>query len=207
MSQSNHQKSIHKMQRYVVGGVVLMSAVGLSFPIAMAKVSATKKFPGQAVKSQDCAAQTLKESKVIEWAKDCAPLKVEPKKADTTPVQPAMSEPVAVQPIAAQPAAIESVAPTKPPIQPELKPESTPELKPTPKTSPSSLQLGSSGDLVIVLQEQLQLVGIFGGAIDGVFGTETELAVQDFQQNLKLEPNGIADTKVQAALKLGASEL
>lgn len=86
MSQSNHQKSIYKMQRYVLGSVGLMSAAALSFPIAMARVSATKQFPGQSVKSQDCANQALKESKVIEWAKDCAPLKVEPKKVDAKPV-------------------------------------------------------------------------------------------------------------------------
>ena len=204
MSQFNHQKSIHKMQRYVLGGVALLSAMGLSFPIAMARVSATKQFPGQSVKSQDCANQTLKESKVIEWVKDCAPLKVEPKKADTKSVQPALPEPVAAQPVAARPVSIESLAPIKSSIQPELKPDSTPELKPTPKTSTSSLQLGSSGDLVIVLQEQLQLAGIFSGAVDGIFGIETELAVQDLQQSLKLEPSGIADTQVQTALKLKA---
>jgi hypothetical protein len=85
MSQYNHQNAIHKMQRYVLGSVGLLSAIALSFPIAMARVSATKQFPGQSVKSQDCAAQPLKDAKVIEWAKDCAPLKVEPKKAGTKP--------------------------------------------------------------------------------------------------------------------------
>lgn len=189
MSQSNHQKSIHKMQRYIVSGVVLISAFGLSFPIAMARVSSTKQFSGQSVKSQDCANQTLKESKVIEWAKDCAPLKVEPlkiepKKADAKPAEP--------QPIAAPPAAIESVAPIKPSIPPESKPNPKPSIPP--------LQLGSSGDSVMVLQEQLQLAGVFSGAVDGVFGTETELAVQNLQQKFNLEPTGIADTAIQARI-------
>jgi hypothetical protein len=72
MSQSNHQNAVHKMQRYVVGSVVLLSAFGLSFPIAMARVSSTQEFAGQAIKSEDCANKPLKESRVIEWAKDCA---------------------------------------------------------------------------------------------------------------------------------------
>ncbi len=115
------QSSIHKMQRYVVGSVVLMSAVAISFPIAMARVSATKQFPGQAVKSQDCATQGLKESKVVEWAKDCAPLKVEPKKADAKPAQPAEMKPIAASPLATQPAAIESIPSPKPIMQiPEI---------------------------------------------------------------------------------------
>lgn len=101
------QSSIYKMQRYIVGGVVLMSAIGLSFPIAMARVSSTKQFPGQAVKSQDCANQTPKEAKVTEWAKDCAPLKVEPKKADAKP--PA----AAIAPVASPMTAI-SLEPNRP---------------------------------------------------------------------------------------------
>lgn len=192
------QSSIHKMQRYIFGSVVLMSAIAVSFPIAMARVSATKEFPGQAVKSQDCAAQTLKESKVIEWAKDCAPLKIEPKKAEAKPnalpsvaivPSPVSPSPVSPSPAATQPTATDSIAVPKP------------ELKPTQPPSLPSLQLGSSGSSVNVLQEQLQLAGVFSGTVDGVFGTETELAVQTLQQRLKLEPNGIADTTVQTALK------
>jgi hypothetical protein len=68
--------TIHKMQRYILGGVGLISAMGITFPIAMAKVSQTAKFPGQAVKSEDCSGQPLKEARVVAWAKDCAPLKV-----------------------------------------------------------------------------------------------------------------------------------
>jgi hypothetical protein len=73
-------QSIHQMQRYVLGGVFLMSAIAVSFPIAMARVSQTSQFPSQAIRSKDCAGQPVKEARVIAWAKDCAPLKVEPKK-------------------------------------------------------------------------------------------------------------------------------
>jgi hypothetical protein len=74
-----NQQSIHAMQHYVVGAVGLMAAAGVSFPIAMARVSHTEKFLGQAVKSADCSGQSLQPRQVIDWRKDCASLKVMPK--------------------------------------------------------------------------------------------------------------------------------
>ncbi len=69
---------IHKMQRYILGWAGLMLACGFTYPVAMARVSAMKEFPGQSVKSQDCANKPLPEQKVLSWATACLPLKVEP---------------------------------------------------------------------------------------------------------------------------------
>jgi hypothetical protein len=71
--------TIHKMQRFILGGAGLISAMGITFAIAMARVSQTAQFPGHAVKSEDCFGQPPKEVKVVDWAKDCVPLKVESK--------------------------------------------------------------------------------------------------------------------------------
>jgi hypothetical protein len=57
----------------------VITAAAVSFPIAMARVSQTEKFLGQAVKSVDCASQSLQPRQVIDWRKDCVSLKVTPK--------------------------------------------------------------------------------------------------------------------------------
>lgn len=186
------QSSIHKMQRYIVSGVVLMSAIAISFPIAMSRVSATKKFPGQAVKSQDCASHALEESKVVTWAKDCAPLKVEPKKTDAKP--PAVS--------------IVAVAPAASPAQTVVTLPKTDESKlSTPKLSVSkldqfnSLKPGMSGESVAVLQTKLQSKGVYSREIDGVFGEDTEAAVRQLQTEMQLESTGVADAVFQKAIE------
>jgi hypothetical protein len=69
-------KSLHQMQRYVVGGVVVLSAFVISLPIAMARVSQTKKFPGQSVKSETCQSQKTETYQVVSWWDDCMPLTV-----------------------------------------------------------------------------------------------------------------------------------
>lgn len=70
--------SVHKMQRYILGWSALMLACGLTYPIALARVSGMKEFPGQAVKSQDCANKPVPEPKVITWSQACLPLQVQP---------------------------------------------------------------------------------------------------------------------------------
>jgi hypothetical protein len=167
---------IHQMQRYILGGVGLVSAMGITFPIAMARVSQTAKFPGQAVISENCAGQPQKEPKVIAWAKDCAPLKVEPKKAE------------------AKPAAVAE----KPP---EPIPETTAGKAPEPAPEMETLRSGLIGPEVMDLQNHLQRAGGFELRVDGVFGPETELAVQEMQQRLNLEPNGLADAAFQKAVR------
>lgn len=58
------------------------------------------------------------------------------------------------------------------------------------------LRAGMRGPAVARLQERLQALGFYRGAIDGVFGAETETAVQEAQRSYELEPDGIvgADT-------------
>ena len=64
----------------------------------------------------------------------------------------------------------------------------------------SSLKKGSKGSGVRWLQWWLRLWG-YAITADGVFGPETEGAVIHFQQRLGLEPDGIAGSATQNALK------
>jgi len=53
------------------------------------------------------------------------------------------------------------------------------------------LGLGDSGDDVIQVQNQLAVLGYYGGDIDGVYGSQTQDAVRAFQQDQGLDPDGI----------------
>jgi hypothetical protein len=54
-----------------------------------------------------------------------------------------------------------------------------------------SLRLGSKGDLVRKLQSTLKESGFDPGLIDGIFGDKTRKAVVKFQENKKLETDGV----------------
>jgi peptidoglycan hydrolase-like protein with peptidoglycan-binding domain len=56
------------------------------------------------------------------------------------------------------------------------------------------------GSAVEGLQERLKAIGFFSGAIDGVFGTETQAAVQAAQRNFGLEPDGVVGPATWLAL-------
>ncbi|NMR28824.1 peptidoglycan-binding protein [Crystallibacter degradans] len=56
------------------------------------------------------------------------------------------------------------------------------------------------GDDVSELQRQLSYLGFYYGHIDGEFGERTHLAVRELQQNLGLEPTGVADAPLIAAM-------
>ncbi|XQQ05772.1 MAG: peptidoglycan-binding domain-containing protein [Leptolyngbya sp. IPPAS B-1204] len=79
---------------------------------------------------------------------------------------------------------------------------------PTPAPPPTAalpaeqpiLRLGMEGAAVTQLQERLKAIGLFNGAVDGVFGTETELAVQEVQRRYNLEPDGIVGPATWAVL-------
>jgi hypothetical protein len=73
------KNSTAPMHSIVLGLVGVMSVFAVTIPIAMARVSQTEKFLGQAVKSADCSGQSLQPRQVIDWRKDCASLKVMPK--------------------------------------------------------------------------------------------------------------------------------
>jgi hypothetical protein len=54
-----------------------------------------------------------------------------------------------------------------------------------------ALKKGSKGDEVKELQDRLKLSGFYIGAIDGVFGSETETAVKNFQKSAELRVDGV----------------
>ncbi|MGJ3250794.1 MAG: peptidoglycan-binding domain-containing protein [Elainellaceae cyanobacterium] len=64
----------------------------------------------------------------------------------------------------------------------------------------STLSHGSSGSAVIAVQELLSIDLYYRGAIDGVFGRMTMLAVQRFQNDYGLLADGVVDPKTWQAL-------
>ena len=56
------------------------------------------------------------------------------------------------------------------------------------------------GSAVQSLQERLRSLGIFKGAVDGVFGAETLTAVMSAQRRFKLEPDGVVGAGTWSAL-------
>ncbi|MBR6096348.1 MAG: spore cortex-lytic enzyme [Oscillospiraceae bacterium] len=61
-------------------------------------------------------------------------------------------------------------------------------------------QRGSSGGTVKEIQTKLQNWGYYSGAIDGVYGSQTEAAVRHFQEKNGLTVDGKAGPKTLAAL-------
>ncbi|WP_316431123.1 peptidoglycan-binding domain-containing protein [Leptolyngbya sp. NK1-12] len=104
------------------------------------------------------------------------------------------------------------VAPATPILTPSTtgtSPGTPPSAAPAPATpTPTAalpaeqpiLRLGMEGAAVTQLQERLKAIGLFNGAVDGVFGTETELAVQEVQRRYNLEPDGIVGPATWAVL-------
>lgn len=75
-------------------------------------------------------------------------------------------------------------------------------------TVPSStefpiLKLGMQGEAVSQLQERLKATGFFTGTVDGVFGAETQTAVQEAQRRYNLEADGVVGPATWAALTQG----
>lgn len=60
------------------------------------------------------------------------------------------------------------------------------------------------GDDVADLQHRLNALGFDAGREDGIFGPDTSRALQDFQRNAGLAPDGIGGPEaVEALLRLG----
>uniref|UniRef100_A0A0C1QRQ3 Peptidoglycan binding-like domain-containing protein n=1 Tax=Tolypothrix bouteillei VB521301 TaxID=1479485 RepID=A0A0C1QRQ3_9CYAN len=68
------------------------------------------------------------------------------------------------------------------------------------------LQRGSSGASVRRLQQDLQRLGYFNGAITGYFGSETERAVSQFQQSNGISPDGIVGTRTEEAIRVSLNQ-
>jgi hypothetical protein len=70
------------MHRYIVGWAALMAMFGITFPIAMIRVSQSEKFVGQAVKSLDCDGKfQVSQAEVVSWMETCSKMQGEPLKA------------------------------------------------------------------------------------------------------------------------------
>lgn len=66
-----------KMHKYVLGWVTVFMAFGITFPIAMVRVSQTEKFTGQAIKSLECNGKSVKARSVVSWLETCSQMQVE----------------------------------------------------------------------------------------------------------------------------------
>lgn len=69
-----------------------------------------------------------------------------------------------------------------------------------------SLYWGSSGDDVFRVQQRLSQWGYYTGPLDGYYGYETFRAVQDFQLDNGLSPDGVVGQDTWVALGLSAPE-
>jgi N-acetylmuramoyl-L-alanine amidase len=105
-----------------------------------------------------------------------------------------------------------AVAPVPMPTPTEAAP--TPTATPTPTPTPAAeaataptpsvdlpvLRLGMRGSAVARLQERLRATGFYNGAIDGIFGAQTEIAVKAAQRDFRLDPDGVVGPATWAAL-------
>lgn len=73
---------------------------------------------------------------------------------------------------------------------------------PDPTHPTRTLRRGDRGHDVRVLQQRLAAFGHYHGAIDGIFGPQTEQAVREFQASSGLQPDGIAGPRTLARLGL-----
>jgi peptidoglycan hydrolase-like protein with peptidoglycan-binding domain len=92
-------------------------------------------------------------------------------------------------------------APGQPPL--EVAPATATPPAQTPDRSEATLpilRLGMKGAAVTALQQRLQTIGLFSGAIDGVFGPETQAAVKSAQTRFGLEADGIVGAATWSAL-------
>jgi lysozyme len=64
------------------------------------------------------------------------------------------------------------------------------------------LAIGMSGEGVRTLQKALADLGLYRGTFDGDFGSGTQIAVRAFQASHRLEADGVAGPKTEAALGL-----
>ena len=66
-------------------------------------------------------------------------------------------------------------------------------------------RFGSRGEEVRKIQQKLKGWGYYSGAVDGIYGTQTQKAVRWFQQKNGLTVDGIAGPKTLAAMGISSS--
>lgn len=67
-------------------------------------------------------------------------------------------------------------------------------------SEPPVLAIGSTGEPVLDVQSFLKQAGLYTGAIDGVFGAETQAAVEKFQDSKNLTSDGVIGPETWAAM-------
>lgn len=73
------------------------------------------------------------------------------------------------------------------------------------RTATTLSRLGSRGEEVRQIQTKLKSLGLYNGAIDGIYGTGTQKAVRQFQKNCGLTVDGIAGPKTLRYLGITSS--
>lgn len=97
---------------------------------------------------------------------------------------------------------IPSASPSAPAAAPSPTPAATPAANPAGTSAPPAetastaatlptLRLGAQGSAVEQLQQRLRELGTYSGAVDGLFGPQTEEAVKQAQRQLNLTPDGV----------------
>lgn len=110
---------------------------------------------------------------------------------NVSPVTPAPVTPSPVTPPPTRP------SPVTPPVTPS---PTSPGVPQATTVSLPILRLGMRGPAISQLQQRLRRLGFFDGAVDGVFGTETENAVKELQQSFSLDADGIVGSATWDAL-------
>jgi len=64
-----------------------------------------------------------------------------------------------------------------------------------------TLKQGSTGSAVTKLQQRLKTLGLYSGAIDGIFGLTTKAAVIRFQQTNAVAVDGIVGEETESAIQ------
>lgn len=72
------------------------------------------------------------------------------------------------------------------------------------KASAATYKKGSVGSGVTELQQKLQNLGYYGGAVDGIYGDRTKSAVTNYQRDMGLAADGIAGSKTLSSLGLSS---
>jgi peptidoglycan hydrolase-like protein with peptidoglycan-binding domain len=117
--------------------------------------------------------------------------------SNPSPATAPATAPAAAPADTAQPA---DTTPAAARVEPSARPTATATTASSAPIDLPVLRLGMRGSAVARLQERLRATGFFDGAIDGIFGTETQAAVRAAQQQFRLEPDGIVGAATWTAL-------
>jgi Putative peptidoglycan binding domain len=95
------------------------------------------------------------------------------------------------------------VTPTVKPLTTTTTPTTTANTTPTTKAPSTSqtLKAGDTGQQVTLLQEALVTLGFLSSKPDGIYGAETQNAVEKFQGSAGLDEDGIAGPQTLTALQ------